>query len=53
MHAGYARLYMYRGLHVKSLQFYSILTVIVMAGHYAIARIGNFMTVVSAVLQLL
>lgn len=44
---------MYTGLQVKSRKFCSIFSLIIMAGHFSIARITKLMKSVSAVLQLL
>jgi hypothetical protein len=44
---------MHTGLHEKSRQFCSILSLTVMAGHFSIARITKLMKVVSAVLEFL
>ena len=43
---------MYTGLRIKSRQFCSILSLIVTAGHFSVARITKLMKSVSAVLQL-
>jgi len=44
---------MYTGHRVKNRQFCSILSLIVTAGHFSIARITKLMKSFSAVLQLL
>ena len=44
---------MYTDFHVKIRQFCSILSLIVIAGHFSIARITKLMKNVSAILHLL